>query len=105
VVLGVKNSPASAGDVKDTGSIPGLGRSFKKEMSIHFSIFAWKILWTADPGGLYSPWGRKESDTAEQLSMSISTVHRIIIHRHRIRQMVAETGGEQAGWISFWAVT
>ena len=72
MVLGVKNSPASAGDVKDTGSIPGLGRSFKKEMSIHFSIFAWKILWTADPGGLYSPWGRKESDTAEQLSMSLN---------------------------------
>ena len=27
VVLGVKNLPANAGDVKDTGPIPGLGRS------------------------------------------------------------------------------
>ena len=27
MVLVVKNPPASAGDVRDTGSIPGLGRS------------------------------------------------------------------------------
>ena len=27
VVLGVKNPPANAGDVRDVGSIPGLGRS------------------------------------------------------------------------------
>ena len=27
VVLGVKNLPANAGDVRDPGSIPGLGRS------------------------------------------------------------------------------
>ena len=24
--------------------------------------------WTEDPGGLYSPWGHKESDTTERLS-------------------------------------
>ena len=27
VVLVVKNSPANAGDIRDTGSVPGLGRS------------------------------------------------------------------------------
>ena len=27
MVLGVKNLPASAGDVRNSGSIPGLGRS------------------------------------------------------------------------------
>ena len=27
VVLVVKNPPANAGDIRDTGSIPGLGRS------------------------------------------------------------------------------
>ena len=27
VVLGVKNPPANAGDIRDVGSIPGLGRS------------------------------------------------------------------------------
>ena len=32
-------------------------------MATHSSILAWKILWTEDPDGLYSPWGRKELDT------------------------------------------
>ena len=33
VVLVVKNLPANAGDVTDTGSIPGSGRSLEKEMA------------------------------------------------------------------------
>ena len=32
-----------------------------------FSILAWKIPWTEEPGG-YSPWGHKESDVTLQLS-------------------------------------
>ena len=35
----------------------------EKGMAIHSSILAWEILWTEEPGGLHSPWGRKESDT------------------------------------------
>ena len=31
------------------------------------SILAWKIPWTEEPGGLYTPWGSKESDTTERL--------------------------------------
>ena len=29
------------------------------------SILAWRTPWTEEPGGLYSPWGHKESDTTE----------------------------------------
>ena len=36
----------------------------EKEMAVHSSTIAWKILWTEEPGG-YSPWGRKESDMTE----------------------------------------
>ena len=32
-------------------------------MATHSSILAWRIPWTG-----YSPWGCKESDTAEQLT-------------------------------------
>ena len=32
----------------------------------HCSILAQKLPWTEEPGG-YSPWGRKEWDTTEQL--------------------------------------
>ena len=37
----------------------------KEEMATHFSILAWKIPWTEEPGGLQS-MGCKESDTTEQ---------------------------------------
>ena len=35
-----------------------------RKMATHSSILAWRIPWTEEPGGLYSPWGRKESDTS-----------------------------------------
>ena len=39
----VENPPATAGDVRDTGAIPGLGRSLEEEMETHSSIFVWRI--------------------------------------------------------------
>ena len=38
-------------------------------MATHFSILGWRIPWTEEPGGLHSPWGHKESDTTERLSL------------------------------------
>ena len=38
-------------------------------MATHSSILAWKIPWTKEPVG-YSPWGLRESDTTEQLTLS-----------------------------------
>ena len=43
VALVVKNLPASLGDVRDTGLIPGSGRSLEKSKATHSSILAWKI--------------------------------------------------------------
>ena len=43
----VKNSPADAGDMRDAGSIPGLGRS-PGEGHGRSSILAWEIPWTED---------------------------------------------------------
>ena len=40
----------------------------EREMATHSSILAWEIPWTEEPGG-YSPWGRKESDTTERLTL------------------------------------
>ena len=45
----VKNPPANA---ENTGSIPDLGRSPKKEVTTHSSILAWEIPWTEEAGGL-----------------------------------------------------
>ena len=44
------------------GNVP-----LEKERSTHYSILAWRILWTEDPG----PWGLKESDTTEGLTLSL----------------------------------
>ena len=52
VVLVVRNSPASAADVRDTGSIPGREDPLEEGMATHSRILAWKILWTEEPGGL-----------------------------------------------------
>ena len=38
-------------------------------MATHSSILAWKIPWTKEPVG-YSPWGLRELDTTEQLTLS-----------------------------------
>ena len=50
----VKNPPANAGDGRDTGSVPGLGRSPGEGMATHSSFLAWRIPWTEDPGRLQS---------------------------------------------------
>ena len=41
-----------------------------KGMTTHSSILAWRIPRTEEPGG-YSPWGHKESDTTELLTVSL----------------------------------
>ena len=52
MALVVKNLPAEAGDIRDTGSIPGSGRSLEEGMAAHSSILAWRIPRTEEPGGL-----------------------------------------------------
>ena len=47
VLLAVKNLPANAGGAGNVGSIPG-------GTATHFSILAWRIPWTEEPGGLHS---------------------------------------------------
>ena len=59
----VKNSLASAGDTRNVGSIPGLGRSPGEEMATPSSILAWKIPRIEEPDGLHTFHGVTESDT------------------------------------------
>ena len=55
------------------GLAPGSGRSLEKGMAAHSSIHAWRILWTEELEGYHpwgSPWGHKELDTVERLTLS-----------------------------------
>ena len=53
--------------------VQSLGREdpLEKEMATHSSILTWRIPWTEETGS-YSPWGHKQSDTTEQLTLSVS---------------------------------
>ena len=69
VALVVKNPPANAGEIKDNGLIPRSGTN------------PWRRAWQPTPVFLagqfcghrnlasYSPWGHKESDTIEWLTL------------------------------------
>ena len=63
-----KESTCNAGDL---GSVPGLGRSPGEGKGLYSPVF-----WLGEFHGLYSPWGGKESDTSEWLSLQKS--HMII---------------------------
>ena len=51
---GGKELACHAGDGRDVGSIPGLGRSPGEGMATHSSIPALEIPWTEKPGGMQS---------------------------------------------------
>ena len=64
----VKNAPANAGDIGDTGLLPGWGRF---PGGGHGNPFQYSCL--ENPYGQrsmegYNPWSLKESDMTEQLS-------------------------------------
>ena len=64
-----KNLPAT-----QENQVRSLGQedSLEKGMATHSSILAWRIPWTEEPGRLYSSWGHRESNTTEQLTLSLS---------------------------------
>ena len=58
----VKNSPANAGDIRDVGLIPGSGRSPGGGHGDPLQYSCLENPTKEEPGGLHSPWGRKDSD-------------------------------------------
>ena len=54
VALVVKNLPANARDIRETGSILGQEGPLEEGMATHSSILAWRIPWTEEPGRLHS---------------------------------------------------
>ena len=53
VALVVKNLPANGGDTRDTGLIPGSGKS-RGGHGNPLQYSCWRTLWTEKPGGLWS---------------------------------------------------
>ena len=65
VIQLVKKSACNEGEL---GSIPGLGRFPWRREKLPTPVF-----WPGEFHGLSSPWRHKESDTTEQLSLSLSS--------------------------------
>ena len=80
VALGVKNPPANAGDIRDTGSIPGWGRSPGGGNGNPLQYFCpgnptdrrtWRVV---------NPWSCKELDTTKH--MFYSTLGKLFLSYH-----------------------
>ena len=81
VALVVKNLPANAGDSRDLDSIPGLGRSSGRgrDNPLQYSCLENPMVLSGESHGQgslagFSPWGSRESDTNERLSIHTHTV-------------------------------
>ena len=68
----------------------------EKEMATHSSILAWRISWTEEPGGLYSPRGSKESDMTESSLNGETDIENILIDMGRGEERVRFT--ERVTW-------
>ena len=92
----VKNPSANA---RDTGSIPGSGRSSGERNGKHSSILSWKN--SMDRGGLvsYSPWGHKESAMTEQLNSKMFTTNISFISQVRVCHCILSFSHKDLGII------
>ena len=70
----VKNLPA----VQEMQVRSLVWNNLEKGMAAHSSILSWRIPWTEDPGWLYSPRGRKESDMTEWLNNNKQQLYKYI---------------------------
>ena len=71
--LGGSAGKKSACNEGHLGLNPGWEDPLEEETATHSSILAWRIPRTEEPDALHSPWGHKESDTNERLSLSLCT--------------------------------
>jgi len=74
----VKNPPVKAGDTRDAGFIPWLGRCLGEGSGNPLQYSCLGVPWTEEAG--YSPWGHKESNKTERTHTHT--------HKHRDKQNI-----------------
>ena len=57
------------------------------------------VFWPGELHELYSPWGRKESDTTERLSLHFTSLH--FTSLHLIRKILQDTSSKADSWTGF----
>ena len=86
-------SKESTCNVGDLGSIPGLGRSPEERKSYPL------VFWPREFHGLYSPWGHKESDTTEQLSLSLSSYNWASLMAQMVKNLPVVQETQIQSWV------
>ena len=81
--LVVKNLPANAGDIRDMGSIPGLGRSPGEGHGNPLQDSCLENPWTEEPGRLQSIGSHRVRHDLSDLAQH-STFSYLIFHIYRI---------------------
>ena len=66
----VKNLPASSGDARDLGPVPGSGDPLEEKEATHSSVLAWRVhvdrgAWRAAVHGVTKGWTWLNTDTHE----------------------------------------
>ena len=75
-----KNLPPNAGDVRDTGSIPGSGRSPGGENGKPLQILPGESHGQKSLVG-YSPWGCKESDMTSTFTFHFNVLYSAVMNK------------------------
>ena len=79
VALVVKNLPANAEEIRDTGLIPWFRKiPLEEGMATHSSIPAWRIPWTEEPGGLQSMRSRRVGRNSSDLAKHLNTFNMLL---------------------------
>ena len=110
MALVVKNPPANAGDVRDPGLIPGLGKSRRGGNGNPLQYSCLENPWTEEPGGLQSTGSQSQTPLSMHTTLSLgfsggasgkesSCQHR----RHKRRSF--ETWVEKIPWKRRWQPT
>ena len=80
VALVVKKLPANTGDLRLVQSLGGED-PLEESMATHFSILAWRITWTEEPGGLQSMGSQRlkqfSTGATESLSRRVTNLGEI----------------------------
>ena len=73
-IPGGSDGKESACNAEDLGSMPGLGGSLREGVATHYTILAWRISWTEEPGWLQSTGSQRVGHT-EWLTLSVSVIN------------------------------
>ena len=82
-----KESDCNAGDIKDQIQSLGQEDPLEEEMATHSSIFAWRIPWTEEPGGL-QPTGSKRIRLWDWQTLSPQAQNHVVYSKGKMPENV-----------------